>query len=83
MPKLVNKVVYIKLLDQEWNPMGELRAIITSQMSYGPCGLNNNPKALCIVRKTLIAPLACQKRYLKEFIEMTIIYKDGYSIYYC
>jgi hypothetical protein len=51
-------------------------------MSYGPYSLNNNPKALYIVYKTLVAPLIYQKQYLKEFIEITIICKDGYPIYY-
>ena len=73
--------VYTKLPDQEQDSISELRAIITSQISHRPCGLNNNPKALYMVYKTPMAPLIYQKRYLKEFIKTTIIYKDGYSIY--
>ena len=57
MSKLVNEVVYIEPLDQEQDPISKLRAIITSQMSYRLYGLNNNPKALYIVYKTLMAPL--------------------------
>jgi hypothetical protein len=50
-------------------------------MSHGPCGLDGNPKAPYIVRKTPTAPLACQKRFPKAFTETTIIYEDGYPEY--
>ena len=80
-PDLVDKVVCTELPDPLWDPAGELTAIVTSQMSYGPCGLNDNPKAPCMVRKTPAAPLACQKRFPKAFAATTIICEDGYPEY--
>ena len=50
-------------------------------MSYGPYGLNNNPKAPYIVRKTPAALLVYQKRFPKAFAATTIIRKDGYPEY--
>ena len=54
-PELINEVVCAELLDPSWDPTGELTDIVISQMTHGLCGLKN-PKALCIVRKTLTAP---------------------------
>jgi hypothetical protein len=50
-------------------------------MSYGPYGLNDNPKAPYIVRKTPAAPLVYQKRFPKAFAAITIICKDRYPEY--
>lgn len=73
-PELVDEVVCAKLLDLAWDPTGELVSVVTSQMSHGPCGLDDNPKAPCIVRKAL----ACQKRFPKAFTATTVVRKDGY-----
>jgi hypothetical protein len=78
---LVNEVVCTELPDPLWDPAGELTAIVTSQMSYRPYGLNNNPKAPYMVRKTPAAPLTCQKRFPKAFAATIIIRKDGYPEY--
>jgi hypothetical protein len=78
---LVDEIVYTELLDPLWDPAGKLIAIVTSQMSYGPYGLNNNPKAPYIVCKTPIALLVYQKRFPKAFAATTIIRKDGYPEY--
>jgi hypothetical protein len=78
---LVNKVVYTELPDPLWDPIGELTAVVTSQMSHGPYGLNNNPKAPYIVRYIPAALLAYQKRFPKVFMAIIIIYKNGYPEY--
>jgi hypothetical protein len=80
-PDLVNEVICAELPDLSWDPTGELTAVVTGQMSYGPYGLDDNPKAPYIVRKTPIAPLACQKRFPKAFAAIIIIRKDGYPEY--
>jgi hypothetical protein len=81
IPDLVNKVICAELPDLLWDSIGKLIAIITGQMSYRPCGLNNNPKALYMVRKISIALLICQKRFPKVFVAIIIIYKDEYPEY--
>jgi hypothetical protein len=81
IPDLVNEIICAELPDPLWDPTGELTAVVTSQMSHGPCGLNNNPKAPCIVRKTPIALLACQKRFPKAFAAIIIIREDRYPEY--
>jgi hypothetical protein len=78
---LVNKVVCTELSDPLWDPIGELIAVVTSQISYGPYGLNDNPKALYIVRYMPAAPLVYQKRFPKAFIAIIIICKDRYPEY--
>jgi hypothetical protein len=80
-PDLVNEVICTELPDPLWDPTGELTAVVTGQMSHGPYGLNNNPKALYIVRYMPAAPLACQKRFPKVFTAITIICKNGYPEY--
>jgi hypothetical protein len=80
-PELIDEVVYAELRDREWDPTGELTVVVTSQMSHGPCGLEDNPKAPCMVRKTPTAPLACQQRFLKAFTAMIIVREDGYPEY--
>ncbi len=47
-PELIDEVVCAELPDREWDLTGELTAVVTSQMSHGPCGLEDNPKAPCI-----------------------------------
>ncbi len=59
MPELVNKVVCAELPNLLQDPIGELIAIVTSQMSYRPYNLVNNPKALYIVHKTPTTLLIC------------------------
>jgi hypothetical protein len=81
LPKLVDEVVCTELLDREWDPSGELIAVVTSQMSHGPCGLEDNPNAPCMVHKTPTAPLACQKRFPKAFTATTIVHEDRYPEY--
>jgi hypothetical protein len=56
-------------------------AVVTGQMSYRLYGLNNNPKALYMVRYIPIALLIYQKRFPKAFTAITIIRKDRYSEY--
>ncbi len=38
MPDQVDKVVYTKLPDLLWDPIGELLGLVTGYMSYRPCG---------------------------------------------
>ncbi len=57
MPELINKVMYIELPDREQDLIGELIAMVTSQMSHRLYGLEDNPKAPCIVYKMPIIPL--------------------------
>jgi hypothetical protein len=80
-PDLVNEVICAELPDPLWDPIGKLITIVTSQISHGPCGLEDNPKALYIVRKTPIAPLACQKRFPKVFAAIIIIRENRYPEY--
>jgi hypothetical protein len=56
-------------------------AMVTSQISHGPYGLNNNPKAPYIIHKTPIAPLTYQKRFPKIFAATIIIRKNKYPEY--
>jgi hypothetical protein len=56
-------------------------AIITSQMSHRPYGLNNNPKALYMACSMPVALLVCQKRFPKVFIAIIIICKNRYPEY--
>ncbi len=81
MPELVNEVVCAKLLDREQDPISKLIAMVTSQMSHGLCGLEDNPKAPYIVHKTPTALLACQKRFPKAFTAITIVREDEYPEY--
>lgn len=55
--------------------------MVTSQISHGPCGLEDNPKALYMARKTPAAPLVYQKRFPKAFTAITIVREDGYPEY--
>jgi hypothetical protein len=78
---LVNEVICAELPDLLWDPMGKLMAVVTSQISHGPCGLNNNPKAPYIIHKMPIALLAYQKRFPKIFAVTIIICKNRYPEY--
>jgi hypothetical protein len=80
-PELIDEIVCAELPDASWDPTGELTDIVTSQMSHGPCGLANNPKAPCMVRKTPTALPTCQKRFPKAFAAATIVREDGYPEY--
>jgi hypothetical protein len=82
-PDLVNEVVCTELPDPLWDPTGELTAVVTGQMSYGPYGLNDNPKAPYMVRYMPAALLVYQKRFPKAFMAIMIICKDGYPEYWC
>jgi hypothetical protein len=80
-PNLVNKVICAELPDPLWDPIGKLMAVVTSQISHGPCGLNNNPKAPYMACSMPVAPLTCQKRFPKAFMAIIIICKNGYPEY--
>jgi hypothetical protein len=80
-PDLVDEVICTELPDPLWDPIGELMAIVTGQMSHGPCGLNNNPKAPYMARSMPVALLAYQKRFPKAFIATIIIREDRYPEY--
>jgi hypothetical protein len=81
IPDLVNKVICAELLDLLWDPIGKLITVVTSQISHGPCGLKDNPKALYMVRKMPIALLTYQKRFPKVFAAIIIIRKNRYPEY--
>jgi hypothetical protein len=80
-PDLVNEVICAKLPDLSWDPTGELMAVVTSQMSHGPCGLDDNPKAPYMARSMPVALLACQKRFPKAFTATIIIRENRYPEY--
>ncbi len=81
-PELINKVVCAKLPDLLQDPIGEPINIIIWNITYSLCRLDNYPKAPCIGYKTLISLLACQKRFLKAFAAIIVVYKDRYPEYY-
>jgi hypothetical protein len=80
-PKRVDKVVYAEIPDPSWDPMGELRALVTAHMLHGPCG-EDNPQAPCIIHKHPHGPLTCSKGFPKPFSEQTIIHEDSYLEYH-
>jgi hypothetical protein len=80
-PKHINKVVYAEIPDPSWDPMGQLRALLTSYILHGLCG-DDNPQAPYMVRKHINGPLICSKRFPKPFTDRTLIHKDGYPKYY-
>ena len=80
-PELIDEVVCAELPDRSWDPTGELTDVVTSQMCHGPCGLEDGPRAPCMVRKTPAALPRCQKRFPRAFIATTVVREDGYPEY--
>jgi len=81
MPKYVNKVMYTKLPDLLWNPIGELLALVTGNMSHGLYG-KNHIQALYMVYRKAHSLLVCSKRFPKAFADCIIIHKNSYPKYY-
>ena len=81
IPEYINEVIYTKLPDPLWDPIGELLALVTGNMSHGPCR-DNYLRAPYIVHKDAYSPLACSKRFPKAFTDRTLIHEDSYPEYY-
>jgi hypothetical protein len=79
-PERVDEVVCAELPDPSWDPTGELLALVTGNMSHGPCG-EDYVRAPCMVRKEAHSPLACSKRFPKAFTDRTVINEDSYPEY--
>ena len=79
-PDRIDEVVCAELPDPAWDPTGELRTIVTTQMVHGPCG-EDFPASPCMGRRTETGPLVCQKRFPKEFSPVTVIPEDRYPQY--
>jgi hypothetical protein len=81
MPEYINKIIYTKLPDLLWDPISKLLALVTSNISHGPCE-ENYIRAPYMVYREAHSPLACSKRFLKAFADHIIIYENGYPKYY-
>ena len=80
-PELIDEVVCAELPDPSWDLTGELTDVVIRNMTHGPCGLDDHPKAPCMDRKNLTSPLTCQKRFPKAFAAATVVHEDGYPEY--
>jgi PIF1-like helicase/Helitron helicase-like domain at N-terminus len=76
----INEVVSAELPNETWDPTGQLRELVLSQMTHGPCG-EDYTGSPCMIRKTPTSPLACSKNFPKEFTEETIVHEDRYPEY--
>lgn len=79
-PERIDEVVCARLPDPEWDPTGELTEIVLSNMTHGPCGLDNL-NAPCMASRFTNMPPTCQKRFPKPFSELTVVHEDSYPQY--
>jgi hypothetical protein len=81
IPEYIDKVVYTKLPDPLWDPIGKLLALVTGNIFYGPYR-EDYIQVLYMVRKEAYSPLVYSKRFPKAFTNRTVINENSYSEYY-
>jgi hypothetical protein len=79
-PEYIDEVVCTELPDPLWDPIGELLALVTGNISHGPYR-EDYIRAPYMVRKEAYSPLVCSKRFPKAFTDRTVINEDGYPEY--
>jgi hypothetical protein len=74
----IDEVICAELPPESWGP--EFRAIVTGQMTHGPCG-DDYLDAPCMARRFPMSPLCCQKNFPKPFAPVTVVHEDRYPEY--